>query len=568
MSEGDADAACYLEEPLSTEELVESEPDGPIETLAPETVFPQSVASSGPTPRGVILWTRIAPEAVRADRSLFVEIGPESGEGFTRSLEIDAGRIGATHDHTVRVDLDGELAPDTRYRYRFVYDGVASATGHCRTLPRPSASPDSLRLGVLACQDYQNGYYGALERVAEEDLDFLVHLGDFIYNSAARQFTGLGSDYYGDRTIDLPSGHDRAWSLADIRTLYRTYLSDPHLQKARENHTMLRVWDDHAIANNRHWDYEADAPRAPDHPRGDDPAFMRELTAAGCQAFWEYTPARFSYDPDADHLHDRFELYRQVQFGDLATLLLTDERLYRSGPPEAPGPLPGWPPFAPGVDSPDRTMLGDTQRSWFTDHLEQSTAAWTIWANEVLSMPLRAGIGGAGVYPKTDSWDGFPAERRAIMDAMANNDRTNFVTLTGDMHTCLAGYQRRRYQKPPREKSEVPAEERVGIEFMTPSATSVNVAEAVGVEDPPLSTVTRPLLSKTMGAMNPYFEYLDSHHWGYATVEFTREQCTFTAHSVEKTVDPANASKSQLRQFTVPVDSAEIRDTGGKPADD
>ncbi len=134
----------------------------------PRSTFPQSVASGGPTPEGVILWTRIDPVAFAPDEPLGVRVAADEGfeETVYEGVVEDAEAIRA-HDHTVNVDLDGHLDPGTEYYYRFVHDGVASRVGRCRTLPAPGTPPGSVRFAVLACQDYQNGYYGAYHHVAE-----------------------------------------------------------------------------------------------------------------------------------------------------------------------------------------------------------------------------------------------------------------------------------------------------------------------------------------------------------------------------------------------------------------
>jgi alkaline phosphatase D len=517
-------------------------------------VYPQSVASGGPTPTGVIVWTRIAPDAVRPDAELAVEVAPEAdcgaaapsvtGDGTdaarrddgtfvpARRFPVSAG-VSRASDYTVRVDLDRHLEPATAYRYRFVYDGVASRTGRCRTLPAPDASPASVSFAVLACQDYHGGYYGALGRVAREDVDFLLHLGDYIYDDADGRYSGLGSDDYPDRDLTLPSGEAVAHTLADFRTLYRTYRSDPLLAAAAAAHTTIRTWDDHAVADNRYWDYEADAPVAPSHPRGDDPVFATRLTADAIRAFYEYTPARVSYDPEADHLHDAFRLYDDLQFGDLLALYVTDERLYREPPPCADSPLPGWGPICPERTEPDRTMLGATQREWLLKGFRTSDTRWTAWANEVLSLPFRAGVGPVAVQPLVDSWDGYPAERDRLFDAMAANDDTGFVTLTGDLHSTIVGRQRRDGRT-------------VGLECMTPAVTSVNLAEAVGVDEGLAGRLTRPLVSGAVETMNSQMDRFDSHHWGYAVAEFTPDQFSFDAYAVDKTVDRADAPREHL----------------------
>ena len=232
----------------------------------PERAFPQGIASGGPTPSGVILWTRVAPDVYDPDEPVAVVVAHDEDmeETAYRGIIADSEAIRA-HDHTVKVDLDGELDPDATYHYRFVHDGVASRVGRCRTLPAPDASPERVSFAVLTCQNYQNGYYGAYHHVAEEDVDFLVHVGDFIYESATDHFTGLGSPDLPDRQLSLPSGNDRAHTLEDYRYLYRTYKSDRFLREALRRHTLIPAWDDHEIANDIYWDPEADAPRA-EHP--------------------------------------------------------------------------------------------------------------------------------------------------------------------------------------------------------------------------------------------------------------------------------------------------------------
>ncbi|MFD1647569.1 alkaline phosphatase D family protein [Haloarchaeobius litoreus] len=516
-------------------------PDGTCEVTTDgdtDRVFPLSVASGGPTPDGVILWTRVAPSAYRAGTPLSLTVAEDP------ELErvVSHGRIPSTdfdgrHDHTVRIDLDGELEPDRHYHYRFVYDGVASRTGRCRTLPEPDDSPDSLRLAMVSCQHYQNGYFGAFDHLAAEDLDFVLHLGDYIYDSADDRYRSPVADEYPGRDVSLPSAKDIAASLEDFRELYRTYRRDRSLQAAHERHTFIRTWDDHAITNNRYWDYEADAQAAPDHPRGDDPAFMRQLTADGIQAWWEYTPSRVDYDPEADHLHDAFQLWRSVEFGELATLVLTDERLYRT---HHPGHLRS----RLAASEPDRTMLGESQREWFLDTVGDDDARWTVWANEVLSMPFRVGVGRLSIAAKPDTWAGYAHERDRVFAALGEVE--NAVTLTGDMHTSLAGYQR------------LPDGSRAGVELMTPSVTSVNLAEGLGIEGGLLGRVTRPLLSGLVKLMNPQFEFFDSHHWGYAVVEFTADACTYTAYSVDKEVSGQEADSEPLASYRVPAGRTEL----------
>jgi alkaline phosphatase D len=523
----------------------------------PRSIFPQSVASGGPTPEGVILWTRVDPAAFVPGKPLGVRVAADEGfeEVVYEGVVEDAAAIRA-HDHTVNVDLDGHLDAGTEYYYRFVHDGVASRVGRCRTLPAPGSSPDSVRFAVLACQDYQNGYYGAYHHVAEADVDFLVHVGDFIYESAAGEFTGLGSYDYPGREMELPNGRDRVRDLEDYRYIYRQYRSDGFLQEALESHTLIAGWDDHEMVNDVYWDYRTDAP-AGDHPRGDDPEFMTHLIADAMHAWWEYMPARVEYDPLGESLQERFRLWRSFEFGDLLTLAMTDERLFRDPPREA---IPTPDNVGPQYEPIGRTMLGDDQREWLIDTITGSGTTWTVWADEVLTVPLRLGSGPLSLYPVQGGWDGYTRERQQITEAVAAADVENFVTLTGDMHCYVAAYQQDSYPGRVSGGEGVAQGERIGVEFMTPAITSLNVAEALHLTRGRRRRLTEPLLSWLVPAMNPHVEFFDSHHWGYSVVEFTPEDCTYVGYAVDKTVDSAEAEREALVAYRVPEGEHELEE--------
>jgi len=508
-------------------------------TADPAATFPQSVASGGPTPTGVILWTRIDPDAYVADESLGVQVATDAE--FSEVVfqgQVDAGDVGPEHDYTVNVDVDGELSPDRFYYYRFLYDGTASRTGRCRTLPAPDASPDSLSFAVLTCQDYQNGYYDAYRHVAEEDVDFAVHLGDFIYESADGAYTGDG--VVEGREIELPSGASLAESLADFRHLYRTYRSDGKLQRAQERHTFIYGWDDHEIGNDRYWDYVTDAPVLPTKDGGEDSEFALEITANGIQAWVEHVPARVEYDPAAEDLHEQLQLWRQYEFGDLVDLAVTDERMFRDGPPCDDGSTV----TCGNEDDPDRTMLGAEQKQWFKDWAAGSEARWTTWANEVLTMALTAGTGDSQVEFLHDSWDGFQAERYELMDFLADEaEPRNFVTLTGDMHAALAGKMKETY-------GEVGYElynGTVGIEFMTPAVTSANAGSYIDFPD---DWDTGSLESVAISE-NPHLEYIDWFSRGYSIIEYTRDAAEFTVYGVDAKTD-GEVPKEELVTYRTP----------------
>ncbi|MDS0294171.1 alkaline phosphatase D family protein [Halogeometricum luteum] len=523
----------------------------------PDGTFPQSVASGGPTPAGVVLWTRVDPDAYDPEAPLAVRVAADEAfdEVAFEGVVSDETSIRA-HDHTVRIDLDGELEPDSTYYYRFVHRGVSSRVGRCRTLPAADASPDSVRFAVLACQDYQNGYYPAYHRVAEADVDFLVHVGDFVYESSAGDFKGLGSYEYEDRDLAFPSGHDRVQSLDDYRYLYRTYRKDRFMQEALESHTLVVGWDDHELVNDVYWDRRTGAPSG-DHPRADDPEFMTELVADAMHAWWEYLPARVSYDPEGESLQERFRLWRSFEFGDLVTLAMTDERLYRDPPREA---IPTPDNVGPQYEPPGRTMLGEEQREWLIDAVTGSASTWTVWADEVLTVPFRLGSGPLSVFPVQGGWDGYTRERQRITEAIGAADVDNFVTLTGDMHCYVAAYQQTSYPGRVSGGEGVAQGERIGVEFMTPAITSVNVAEALHLTRGLRGRLTEPLLTTLITAMNPHIEFFDSHHWGYSVVEFTPEDCTYVGYAVDKTENSPDADRHVVAAYRVPEGEVELTD--------
>lgn len=543
----------------ATDALVEATSD--IATARTADVFPQSVASGGPTPTGVVLWTRIASEQYDPSESLRIEVATDpSFEDLILRRELWDTGVKPPDNYTIRVDLDGILKPDSAYYYRFGYRGVRSQTGRCRTLPEKGTSPESLRFGLLNCQNYQNGYFGAMAHLAETDVDFVLHLGDYVYEHVVEGYPKGEDGPYKDRRIKLPDGETLPMTLNDFRRIYETYKSDPHLQRLHERHTVIQTWDDHAIANDRYWDYETDAPVFPKHPCGDAPEFTRYLTKAGIQAWWEFIPARIAYDPEAEHIHDSFELYRTVQFGDLVTLLLTDERLFRSRLFS----------FAEKLNrrkraDPSRTMLGTAQRKWFHNELRESETTWTVWANAVLFQPLT--LGRRWLTPWSDSWDGFEAERASIIRTLIRSrGTTRVVTLTGDMHTTLATLVRRNGA------GTLP----VTVEFMTPGVTSVNFSEKVAEkvagklngEFP--SRLAKQYAPKLMRAvlqrLNADFSFFDSAHWGYSVIDFSPDACTWEVYWVDKTVNDSIKSMLAYR-VRIPVDKYEIQDQSDKIAE-
>ena len=336
------------------------------------TTFPQSVASGDPTSSGMILWTRLAPAAVTGTDILALEVALDSG--FTQiqlRVRVPAEQITAALDYTLRIDLDRHLQANTIYYYCFVYQNVSSRTGRARTLPHKNDdSLNSLKLAVLNCQDYTNGYYGAFGFIAADPtIDFVLHVGDFIYETTGG--TEFQSGPFPDRNLILPTDptSTAALGLADYRFLYQNYRSDPNLRDTLEN------FNDYSDT-----EHPNGSQGAPDHPYTSSPQnydagahtsaqLLHQLKLDSQQAWFEYTAVRATFNESSADIFGRLQIYRNFRFGTLVEFFLTDERNYRSSHPEGES-VPGVPdgfgarylaPTSPplvGQNDPTRTMLG------------------------------------------------------------------------------------------------------------------------------------------------------------------------------------------------------------------
>ena len=516
-------------------------------------VFGLSVASGDPTASGVILWTRVNAEQWQENKSLLFEVALD--EAFSQVVKqgtIPGAAFGPDRDYTVKVDLDGRLEADTTYYYRFGYRGTISRIGRCRTLPAPNADLASLTLGLVNCQHFGQGYYPAYYHLAQLPIDFVLHLGDYVYE------TDTLDSPYPDRQFSLPSGNPVVYTLEDYRFLYRTYHSDPYIQLAHERFTFINIWDDHETANDCYWDYATDSAGIPDHPLAEAaPEVRNQLKLAAMQAWSEYIPARPAVNPDATHPHDYLTIYRSFRFGNLVDLFMTDERTYRTPPPCGLNFI-GQRYATLGCEAqtdPANTMLGFTQRDQLLNGLLGSNALWKAWGNEVFLGPLKAkrpaGSLDKGLHYTLDAWSGYEYERAAIASALKQANLKNLIVLTGDLHAFLGAYFKLDYTTDPFNTN--PAN-LVGVEFMTPSISSSTwndeLEDIIGIRVP--GSVVR--------LMNPHIRFFDGDLAGYTTVTFSPEDCIYAAYSVDRTQpDPLQTAPALIKRLRVPLNQVRIQ---------
>ncbi len=371
--------------------------------------FTLGVASGDPAPGGVVIWTRLAPAPLADDgrggmpwRAVDVEWEVATDDRFHGIEQRGMALAAPESAHAVHVELTG-LRPGSEYFYRFRTGGYLSATGRTRTAPAPGAS-GALTMCFASCSNYEQGWFTGYRRLAEDDPDLVVHLGDYQYEAVA-----------GDRAVRRHAGPETV-TLAQYRQRFAQYRTDPDLQAAHAAAPWLVVFDDHELDNN--W-----AASVPEEPQPDFPA----RRAAAMQAYYENMPLRASARPRGASM----QLYRRVQWGALATFHMLDTRQYRTD--QACGDAYGA--DCPELNSAGRTLTGPEQERWLLDGLRGSRARWDILGQQVFFAPLDVQAGprrGANA----DAWDGYAACRNRITAGLAG--ARNPVVLTGDVHAHWA----------------------------------------------------------------------------------------------------------------------------------
>jgi len=377
--------------------------------------FALGVASGDPTPDGVVLWTRLVPQPLEPGGGMTpepVDVAWQvaEDEAMTRIVRRGTAVANAAWAHAVHVEVEG-LAPDRWYWYRFKAGSETSPKGRTRTMPPAAASPERLRFAFASCQKFETGFYTAYEHLTREDLDLVVHLGDYIYEK-------------GPAAADTPRRHNapEIFSLDDYRARYALYKSDPALQAAHAMAPWIVTWDDHEVAN----DYAAAIPERPD--RITTEKFLQRR-AAGYQAYFEHMPLRRTALPSGPDML----LYRRLAFGRLASFNVLDTRQYRSDQP----PGESRQPLNPFILDPKRTIMGVKQRDWLFDSLASSRAGWNVVAQQVMVARVDSEPGEkAGYY--MDKWPAYETERQSLLQHIHDRKVKNAVVLTGDIHNNWA----------------------------------------------------------------------------------------------------------------------------------
>src|SRR3954470_3654873 len=336
-------------------------------TLAPLELsgdpFTLGVASGDPDATSVVLWTRLAPDPVAGggmpDEDVPVVWEVSGTSDFATIVATGVETATSAHCHTVHAVAEAHEGP---CYFRFRAGQYTSPVGTTRAAPDPQADAGRATFAVANCQNYANGSYAAHRDLAEHTPDFVVFLGDYIYEDPGSTDA--------DPTQRVHLGVEPT-TLVDYRNRYARYKSDPQLQAAHAVCPWFVIWDDHEVENN----YAGLTPQDPA-----DAATFPDRRFAAYKAWWEHQPVRLDPPVAADK---EYRMYREMRWGNLIDLTLLDGRQYRSDQACGDATLSLDPPCAEVLD-PARTMLGDAQEQWLYAGLASSTSTWNVIGNQVI----------------------------------------------------------------------------------------------------------------------------------------------------------------------------------------
>jgi alkaline phosphatase D len=470
-----------------------------------ENPFTLGVASGYPTPGSIVLWTRIAPSPLEPGGGVSPVVVPVEWELATDDAMRNVVRRGieyatAEWAHSVHAEPEG-LEPARDYWYRFTAGGVRSPVGRIRTAPAPGSPLARLKIAVASCQQYEHGYFSAYRHMLADNLDLIVHTGDYIYELS------WGTDRVRDH------GAPEAFTLEDYRARFALYKSDPNLRAAHAACPWLVTWDDHEVDN----DYAGSVSE-----ENDDPSLFLARRAAAYRAYYEHLPLPRRAVPFGPHMR----LYAQRSFGDLASVFMLDQRQYRS-PQACAGRIAG---RRVGecaeLHAPDRTMIGAAQESWLQAGLAASKTRWNLLGQGTVMAHLDEDPGPGRRY-WTDAWNGYHAARARLTGFLAEAKVANPVVLSGDIHTfVIAGLNR----DPADLGSPL-----VASELVTTSITSQGI---------PQQTLAQ------WSAANPNLLYVNSERRGYLRLDMTRDVLKADLVALDSVTNP-NTGARPLRSYVV-----------------
>lgn len=469
--------------------------------------FTLGVASGDPAPDGIVLWTRLAPE-------------PADPESLGRALVPVRWRVAkddrlhhVVHHgvalampqlaHSVHVEVEG-LHPGRDYFYQFDVRGEESPVGHFRTAPSEHAMVDRIRFAFATCQDWPSGFYTAYRDMVQNDLDLVLHLGDYTYEYA------IGENNRGPAPVGF---EEETVDLRTYRLRHTLYKLDPDLQAVHARFPFVVVWDDHEVAN----DYSGLAPEF-DLP---SPEFLARRAAA-YQAYYEHMPIRavFARRPRAE-----LRIYRRLHYGRLLEFTMLDDRQYRTDNPCGDGEALR----CEAALSGRYTMLGREQEAWVARGFARSAARWNVVGQQLLLAELEH-LPYEDERYWNDAWDGYPLARRRLLEDVVDRRLDNPVFLTGDWHSTFVNDLKLDFKDP-----HAPT---IATEFVTPAITT-------GGDGTPYGPYYGPMVP-----YNPHIKYFEGDRRGYFKATVTPKRMQVDLRFVTTVQDPGGTGYTE-RSFVV-----------------
>lgn len=472
--------------------------------------FPEGVMAGVPRTNGATLWARVPRGLLDGDAQLALLVSKH--EDLSSPAIVTGVTARKAVDGCVHFEATG-LAAGEQYFYQFRGSDVASPIGRFRTL-RPADSAEPVRIGFFTCQDYASGFYAAHRHLAAEDLDLVVCLGDYVYESP-----GIGA-----HGIDLNAYPQL---LPQMREKYRFYRQDAELRKMHASHAFLPLWDDHEFRNN----YTKNKWTVPIEP------LFQEKKRWAWQAWFERMPVP---RPSAA---DPTRHYRSLRLGRTVELFAIDTRQYRDDQPCNDGSSVA----CAEADHPQRTMLGAAQKTWLFDGLRTSGARWKLLANPNMLMGMLTG--GAGQRAYMDSWDGYGAERTELLSMVADRV-SDLVVVTGDDHDTFAG-ELWNTGFAPGSPGSPGGTKRAGVEFLVPSVSSSNTGDSKGAAGATAEEQNR--LSH-----NPHLKLVEMKQHGYGVLELNSDEAVLSYRRVDKLTPDAGVRTSFRVRVRVPRGSGTL----------
>ena len=463
--------------------------------------FTLGIASGDVTHDSVVLWTRLAPQPLAADGGVGRDAIPVRWELFRDEDMQQLVRSGEEPavpqlGHSVHADIR-DLEPEQVYWYRFNAGSYTSAKGRTKTLPAPGSRPGSIRFVTASCQNYTHGSFVAYDHIIADDPDFVIHLGDYIYE------TSYGETFRRHETEDMPP------TLDGFRRRHALYKTDESLKRAHARLPFFCTLDNH------------------DAVIDTDPATMA-MRAAAYQAWYEHMPTR-GYGNPGDN---RFRIRRTIQVGELAQVNFLDTRQFRARQMPCPGDksphgFGNYVVRCPEMFADQRSMLGEEQENWLTHNIVANNTPWNVIASSSVFSPFNLDIDGK-TYNFAGSWDGYPANRDRVVDAIKRSKAGQAVILSGDMHSFWAidGAL-----------STAPDERFPGVEFVS-SSISANWPDQM--DEPIADNLVR----------NPQIQLYEPDKRGYLLHEVSAKEWQATARAVDNVRD-AQSGVFDLARFVV-----------------